>query len=75
MIFMLLEVGDDQLRIMQEREAMSPLTGKPLINYETVKQNKHFKKSHILLHQEQINAVMMAIKPGYLSIYCQKYTK
>ena len=75
MIFMLLEVGDEQLRILQECDGISPLSGLSLRKYETVKENNHFKKGHILVHQDQVNAVMMAIKPGFLSIYCQKYTK
>lgn len=54
---------------------MSPLTGLPLSSYEPVRRNKHYKPTHILLHQDQVNAVMMAIKPGYHNIYCKKYSK
>ena len=75
MVQMLLEVGDDQLRLLQSRNMASPLTGLPLNSYDTVKHNKHFKQSHIVLHQDQINAVMMAIKPNYYSMCLQKYTK
>ena len=39
LIFMLLEVGDEQLNLMQQRNALSPLTGLPLSTYETVKSN------------------------------------
>ena len=50
MIFMLLEVGDEQLRILQECDGISPLSGLSLRKYETVKENNHFKKGHILVH-------------------------
>lgn len=52
LIQMLLELGDDQLRFMQSKNIISPLTGMPLNRYETVRFNKHFKQSHIVLHQE-----------------------
>ena len=74
LVQMLLEVGDDQLRMLQNQNIMSPLTGLPLSSYEPVRHNKHYKATHIVLHQDQINAVMMAIKPGYFNIYCKKYS-
>lgn len=75
MVFMLLEVGDDQLNFLYDKNVISPITGKPLTDYECVKEHQHFKKSHIMIHQEHVNAVMMAIKPGICSIWCQKYNK
>ena len=75
LVFMLLEVGDDQLSELQAKDVVSPLTGKPLSSYEPVKDKQQFKKTHIMIHQDHINTVMMAIKPGYLRIYCQKYSK
>lgn len=50
MVFMLLELGDDQLRILRTKNVASPLSGEPLSIYEPVKDNQHFKKSHIMIH-------------------------
>ena len=43
LVKMLLEVGDEQLRFMQSKNLVSPLTGLPLNYYQTVKANNHFK--------------------------------
>jgi hypothetical protein len=36
---------------------------------------KNYTKRELLLHQEQINAVMMTIKPGLFTIFTKGYTK
>ena len=76
MVELLLEVGDDPLNYLQgDKNLVSPLTGQPLTYYQTVKSNNHYKPSGFLRHQDQINAVMMAIKPGFFNIYFKKYDK
>ena len=71
----LLTVGDDQLALLRERPIVSPVTGKPLMSYETVRTNSHYRPHRIVAHERQVNSVMMAIKPGYCNVCCQKFNK
>ena len=43
------------MRYLNDKNIVSPVTGKYLNEYECVKDNNHFKKSHIMLHQDHIN--------------------
>lgn len=36
---------------------------------------KNYSKKELLVHQEQINSVMMTIKPGFFAIFASVYTK
>ena len=67
---------------MQNRNLLSPLTGKPLASYEPVKDSQRFKQTHITIHSAQMNAAMLAIKPGFkvsyahfLFSFCMRYNK
>ena len=37
--------------------------------------NKHFTQASLIEHQKQVEAVLAMIKPGLMSMVCQKYTK
>jgi hypothetical protein len=71
----LLCVGDDQLAHYHDKPLISPVSGKPLINYQPFRFNSYIRTDRILEHEYQINAVMMAIKPGCCNICFSKYSK
>jgi len=71
----MLGVGDDQLTHLRDKPIISPVTGKPLINYSPLKYNSYIRTDRIIEHEDQINAVMQAIKPGLCSICFRKYSK
>lgn len=60
---------------MREKPIITPVTGLPLINYEPTKQNNYVRNDRLIHHENQINAVMLAIKPGILNICFSKYSK
>lgn len=67
--------GDDQLHDLRDRPIISPVTGKPLINYQPVRLNRYFIPNKIMKHEQMVNSVAFAIKPGYCSVMCQKFTR
>ena len=71
LVEMLLELGDEQLQVLrQNKNLRSPLTGRSLNNYDPVKENQRFKHDYIITHRAHVNAVMLAIKPGFIKSFC-----
>lgn len=71
----LLSLGDDQLSQYRTKPIISPVTGRPLINYKPIKNEHYICSDKIVDHELQINAVMLAMKPGYCNICFRMYSK
>lgn len=75
LVHQLLCIGDDQLAHFRDKPIISPVSGKPLLNYHPFRFNSYIRSDRILEHELQINAVMLAIKPGLFNICFRKYSK
>ena len=38
------------------------------------KDGVYLQQKNIMKHEDQVNAIRMAIKPGFLNIFCKLYT-
>ena len=71
----LLFTGDDELTTLRDKPLISPVTGQPLASYEPVRVSQHLRSDKIIHHHDQVNAVMLAIKPGLCNVCLSRYTK
>lgn len=51
------------------------MTGLPLTAYEPVKDDIRLKHTHIMRHQDHINAVMIELRPPCIISLCKSFDK